>query len=161
MARDPSRKRARVGTGTDCKPADNTNEIAKDLYAAFEQIKEVNGVYQREITPCEAPDIYMYDGIGIVGLPLGEKQAREMVDAAQEGEFNVFDADATSLSEEPACFFNAGIFDIQNPRWDGYVQDLATSAAGAFALDDCEVKAEMHSLCLWTENCVWSTPSHT
>ncbi|ROV99593.1 hypothetical protein VPNG_07767 [Cytospora leucostoma] len=151
--------RASTGTDTDGRPVNKTVEVAQDLAAAFERIKSVKGVYQQEITRGEAPDIYLYGTVEAISLPLVNKQAKEMVDTALVGSYNVNDEDAENFSKEPACVFNAGSFDIRNPRWEGYVQELAGLAAEGLGLETCELKAELDAMWLWTEGCDWPTPS--
>ncbi|KAK7746256.1 hypothetical protein SLS53_002215 [Cytospora paraplurivora] len=150
--------RASEGTVIGSRPVNKTVKVAQDLAAAFERIKSVKGVYQQEITRGESPDIYIYGSVEAVGLPLGNKQAMEIVDTALEGSYNMHDADAEDFSKEPACVFNAGSFDINNTRWEGYVQELAELAAEGLGLETCELKAELDAMWLWTEGCIWPTP---
>lgn len=151
--------RASEGTDTDSRPVNKTAEVAQDLAAAFERIKPVKGVYQQEIIRGEAPDIYIYGTVEAVGLPLGNRQAKEIVDTALEGNYNLHNADAEAFPKEPACVFNAGSFDITNTHWEGYVQELAGLAAEGLGLETCELRAELDAMWMWTEGCIWPTPS--
>lgn len=139
-------------------PLDLTTEVAESLSDAFARIKLVDGVYRQEITRTEVPDLCVSGDMGVLGQPLGAKQAREMVEAALEGENNLYDTEAENLSAEPACVFREGNFFINNPRWEEYAKELAVTAAEGLGLDGTNVTAAVDSLWLWAKNCVWTTP---
>lgn len=145
------------------QPPNKTAALANDLSAAFNRIKPASGIYQQQLHRGEAPDLFMYGEVGAVALPLGPAQARDMVNAASNGEFNLMDADASAcrLPAEPACAFNEGSFDINNTGpWDGYVRELAGLAAEGLGLGlggGEEVRPALDGLWLWTKGCVWST----
>ncbi|ROV90487.1 hypothetical protein VMCG_09815 [Cytospora schulzeri] len=154
MARTASKRASNGGK----KPAIKIVEVADGLFAAFERIKPVNGIYQQVITRGEAPDLYMLGEVGIIALPLVEEQARKIVNAAIEGECNVNDTDAWYLDNEPASVFGEGTFDITNPPWEKYVQELAKAAAEGLGLDEGPVTPALDGMWFWTENCDWTTP---
>ncbi|KUI55398.1 hypothetical protein VP1G_02825 [Cytospora mali] len=156
MDRSPSPNGTNSNQGNNS--LEKTLEVANNLSAAFKLVKPVNCIYQQEVTRSEAPDIFIKSGIGLLALPLAEEQARRMVSAALEGHMNRVNADASALSKEPACVFNPGSFDVKNPLWEKYVQELAAAAAEGLGLDASEVTPELDGLWLWTTDCLWPTP---
>ncbi|KUI72683.1 hypothetical protein VM1G_08268 [Cytospora mali] len=156
MDRSPSPNGSDANQGN--KSSEKTLEVANNLSAAFELVKPVNGVYQQEITRSEAPDIFIKSGIGLIALPLTEEQAQRMVSAASEGQMNLHNANVSDLSKKPACVFSPDAFDVKNPLWEKYVQELAVAAAEGLGLDGSEVKPELDALWLWTTDCLWTTP---
>lgn len=140
---------------------DKIKSFAASLTESFDRIKPVNPVYQAELKRTEGPDIWMPADVDAIGFPLRKCQLKELQDAAVSGDYNVNDADVSGDSGDTACVFPQGNFEVMNPAWTEYVNDLTLQAAQGLGLGlgAGEVTAELNALWLWTVGCKWCDPS--
>ncbi|TKA79700.1 hypothetical protein B0A49_01456 [Cryomyces minteri] len=130
------------------KDADDT--IAA-LAESLDKVEAVGSFASSEVEPNPVqPGLYI-EGIGIVGLPLGERGAKAIIQASHQAPFGKGNETLVDVMVRKTRELNADQFQLRNPAWPKFFQTILGNTAEALGVHVAGLRAELYKLLLFAD----------
>ncbi|KAK5149252.1 hypothetical protein LTR04_007275 [Oleoguttula sp. CCFEE 6159] len=100
------------------------------------------------------PGLYI-EGIGIVGLPLGERDAKAIIQASHQAPFGKGNETLVDVTVRKTWELNADQFQLRNPAWSKFLQKILDNTAEALGVHVSGLRAELYKLLLYEEGAMF------
>jgi hypothetical protein len=98
-----------------------------DLQAALQGDFDFKGNYAFAIPLPQAPNPGLHiEGLGLVGLPLSERDAKFIIGCAAQAPFGQGERTVVDTNVRDTFEIEPARVSFQNPTWDGFVKDLVS-----------------------------------
>ncbi|KAI9744730.1 MAG: hypothetical protein M1818_001655 [Claussenomyces sp. TS43310] len=140
-------------------PADESplklSEVKEQLEACLSNVQRL-GSFAVSGSPrqCANPGVFV-NGVGSIGLPLSDRDARALVEASHEAPFGKGSETIVDVNVRKTWELNADAFELQNPAWPAELATMLQDVLQRMGIPKLGVKAELYKMLLYEEGAMF------
>lgn len=122
----------------------------QNLLALMDQVNS-SGEFATSGTLSSIPSGLSVDGVGNIGLPLTEQQAKELIKRSEQAPFGRREETVVDTDVRKNWQISAEDFELTNPQWQGVMQKAIDQIGKGLGLSDCTISFEKYKLLIYEE----------
>ncbi|TKA54697.1 hypothetical protein B0A49_12854 [Cryomyces minteri] len=129
----------------------DADDVIAALAESLDKVEAVGSFVSSGVEPNPVqPGLYI-EGIGIVGLPLGERGAKAIIQASHQAPFGKGNETLVDVTVRKTRELNADQFQLRNPAWPKFLQTILGNIAEALGVHVSGLRAELYKLLFYEE----------
>ncbi len=127
---------------------ESSGDIAEQMIEQLEKIDRPTTVCSFGDRPVTLPGMEV-DGIGPIGLPLGNAQAKELIQQCQQAPYGKGTKTLVDIGVRRVWELDPAKFQLTNPQWDAFIDSIVKEIRSELGLQNLELNAHLYKLLVY------------